>query len=150
MLSILKGNFTRVAVELNKFEMTLTQFYKGSGSGKPIFKKYGRIFYDQTNMGIIVANLQGNRLWAGASATKALITIVGSKAFLGASTSMCIFNINKNIVFEGAGSDNPLYTVIGNRLYEGASTAKILMNWTGHPLTNNYLLSAIMIMRTRY
>lgn len=130
--------------------MSLTQFYKGSGSAKPIFKKYGKIFYDQTNMGIIVANMQGNRLWAGASATKALITIVGTKAFLGASTSKCIFNLDKNIVFEGAGTDNPLYTVIGGRLYEGASTAKILMNWTGQPLSSNYLLAAIMIMRTRY
>jgi hypothetical protein len=35
-------------------------------------------------------------------------------------------------------------------LYEGSSTAKMLMNWTGQPLSNNYLLSAVMIMQTRY
>lgn len=130
--------------------MSLTQFYKGSGSSNPVFKKYGKVFYDQTNMGIIIANYQGNILWAGAGTSKALITVVGTKAFMGSSTSICLFNIKKNIVFQGAGSDNPLYTVVGSRLFEGASTAKIVMNWTGQPLTNNYLLSAIMIMRTRY
>jgi hypothetical protein len=130
--------------------MGLTQVYKGTGTSAPIFKKYGKIFYDQTNLGTQLCNIQGSRVWAGAGSSKALLTIVGQKAFMGASTSNCLYNYQKGIIFKGAGVEEPLYHWMGMKLYEGAGTSKVILNWTGEQLTLTDVFAAIMILKTRY
>jgi hypothetical protein len=130
--------------------MSLTQVYKGAGTAHPIFKKYGNIFYDQTNLGLPLCNLKSGKVWAGAATSKALLTIVGAKAFMGASTSNCIYNYQKGIVFKGASTEEPLYKVVGNNLYQGASTSKIMMNWTGTSLSVSDIFAAITLLKTRY
>ncbi len=129
--------------------MGLTQVYKGAGTGRPFFKKYGKVFYDQTNLGIALCNVQNSKVWAGSVTTKALLTIVGAKAFMGASTSTCLYNYEKGIIYKGAGTDVPLYKWVGTTLYEGASTAKIVMNWTGNPFSLADVFAAITLLKTR-
>lgn len=108
------------------------------------------MFYDQTNTGIARCNIRGNKVWKGASSTVAIMTVVGQKAYVGASTGQCMFNLYKDVVFDGCGTEIPLYKLVGNRLYEGASTAKIVMNWTGEPLKPIALFAAINLLRTTY
>lgn len=130
-------------------DMGLTQIYRGAGTGRPFCKKYGRTYYDTTNLGVALCNVQNSKVWAGSTTTKALLTIVGKKAFMGASTSTCLYNYENGIIYKGASVEVPLYRWAGTRIYEGAGTAKVVANWTGNPLSLSDVFALITLLKTR-
>jgi lysozyme family protein len=131
--------------------MGLTQIYRGAGTGRPFCKKYGKVFYDQTNLGIALCNVQNMRVWAGSTTTKPILNVVGTKGFAGASTSNCLYNydLQSGIIYRGAGVEDPLYLWKGSTLYEGAGRTKVILNWTGDIIGLPDVLALITLLKTR-
>ena len=76
--------------------------------------------------------------------------MVGTKAYMGSSTSTCLFNLYNKVIWAGAAQGTPLFTVKGMQLWEGASTSRMVLNWTGQQLSLIDVYASIVLFVAKY
>jgi hypothetical protein len=67
--------------------MANIQFFKGAGSGSPIFSLGRGKFYDGTGSGKVLCTIDGDRVYEGAGSAKMIFNVSGGKLFRGSGSS---------------------------------------------------------------